>query len=213
MCPTGPFAFLPLHAAGIYTDEEQICFSDYATISYTTTLEALLNNQPSSSRLEDFEMLAVIEPGSGRHNLPATVTELERIKTNVPHEWLTVFGTKDSPSSVEKVTTSLSTATFAHFACHGSQGVKHPLDSALILHDGQLKISQILEKCMHNASLAFLSACETAKGHDETPDEAMHLSASLLFAGFRGVVGTMWCVQPTFSATQNVLNFVQGDQR
>jgi CHAT domain-containing protein len=41
-------------------------------------------------------------------------------------------------------------------------------------------------------SLAFLSACETAKGDKTIPDEAMHLAATLLFAGFRGVVATMW---------------------
>ena len=82
LCPTGPFAFLPIHAAGIYTDGEQICFSDYATISYTPTLEALLNSQPATGLLEDFEMLVVIEPGSGRHHLPATVSELERIKAH-----------------------------------------------------------------------------------------------------------------------------------
>jgi CHAT domain-containing protein len=43
-------------------------------------------------------------------------------------------------------------------------------------------------------SLAFLSACETAKGDEGTPDEAMHLAAAVLFAGFRGVVATMWFV-------------------
>jgi CHAT domain-containing protein len=69
-----------------------------------------------------------------------------------------------------------------------------------MLSDGRLKVSQIMRK-QDNASmdvnkksmsLAFLSACETAKGDDSTPDEAMHLAATLLFAGFRGVVATMW---------------------
>ncbi|KAJ7603472.1 hypothetical protein DFH06DRAFT_1022192 [Mycena polygramma] len=43
-------------------------------------------------------------------------------------------------------------------------------------------------------ALAFLSACETAKGDETVPDEAMHrdLAATLLFAGFHGVVATMW---------------------
>jgi CHAT domain-containing protein len=43
-----------------------------------------------------------------------------------------------------------------------------------------------------NLSLAFLSACETAKGDNGTPDEAMHLAGVMLFAGFRSVIGTMW---------------------
>ncbi|KAJ7256330.1 hypothetical protein C8J57DRAFT_1650781 [Mycena rebaudengoi] len=44
----------------------------------------------------------------------------------------------------------------------------------------------------NSMKLAFLSACETGKGDAKTPDEAMHLAASLLFAGFGGVIATMW---------------------
>jgi CHAT domain-containing protein len=69
-----------------------------------------------------------------------------------------------------------------------------------MLSDGRLKMSRIMhrlekdgaDKMKNTMSLAFLSACETAKGDGKTPDEAMHLAASLLFAGFRGVVATMW---------------------
>jgi len=45
---------------------------------------------------------------------------------------------------------------------------------------------------MPNASLAFLSACQTAMGDENLPDKAFHLAAALLFAGFRGTVATMW---------------------
>jgi len=45
-CPTGPLAFLPLHAAGIYSQNETSsptsCISDYAGSSYTPTVSALL---------------------------------------------------------------------------------------------------------------------------------------------------------------------------
>jgi CHAT domain-containing protein len=89
-----------------------------------------------------------------------------------------------------------------HFACHGVQDLKHPLDSGLLLTDGRLKVSEIMRRpegkhpsdVKKSMSLAFLSACETAKGDNKMPDEAMHLAATLLFAGFRGVVATMWRV-------------------
>jgi CHAT domain-containing protein len=55
-----------------------------------------------------------------------------------------------------------------------------------------LKVSQIMQQTMPNASLAFLCACETAMGDKQLPDEAIHLGATMLFAGFRGVVATMW---------------------
>ena len=63
-----------------------------------------------------------------------------------------------------------------------------------LLGNGNLKVSKIIQKRNTNASLAFLSACETAKGDKGSPDEAMHLAATMLFAGFCGVVGTMWSV-------------------
>jgi CHAT domain-containing protein len=94
--------------------------------------------------------------------------------------------------SVEEVVSYLPKASIAHFACHGQQNTQNPFDSALLLQDGQLKISQIMQQSMPNTSLAFLSACETATGHQNLPDESIHFGAALLFAGFRGVVATMW---------------------
>ena len=60
--------------------------------------------------------------------------------------------------------------------------------------DGLLTVSQIMQKPLVNTSLAFLSACETAVGDKNVPDESIHIAAAMLFAGFRGVVGTMWYV-------------------
>jgi CHAT domain-containing protein len=42
------------------------------------------------------------------------------------------------------------------------------------------------------ARLAFLSACETAQGDRQQPDQAIHLAASMLYAGFKSVIATMW---------------------
>ena len=45
-----------------------------------------------------------------------------------------------------------------------------------------------------NAQLAFLSACETAQGAVQHADEAVHVAAGMLAAGFRDVIGTMWTI-------------------
>jgi CHAT domain-containing protein len=119
--------------------------------------------------------------------------ELQNIATHVPEDSLVKFGIPEAPASVDEVITQLSTATIAHFACHGKQNFQNPLDSALTLDGGQpLKVSRIMQQSMPNASLAFLCACETATGDEDLPDEAIHLGASLQFAGFSGVVATMW---------------------
>jgi CHAT domain-containing protein len=126
--------------------------------------------------------------------LPCVVQELEAITTHVPHKFLVKFGIPGAPALVEDVAARLPTVSIAHFACHGQQNTQSPLDSALILEDGRLKISRIMQQPMPNALLAFLCACETAMGHQELPDEVIHLGATFLFAGFKGVVATTWQV-------------------
>ncbi|KAJ7783932.1 CHAT domain-containing protein [Mycena maculata] len=138
-----------------------------------------------------------LKPESKFSPLPGTRTELKRIQDSVPEQWLTTLG-DTTPATVATVLAHLRESSIVHFACHGTQDESNPLDSGLVLTDGQLKVSEIMHKLdgsqgiRKSMALAFLSACETAKGDDQVPDEAIHLAATLLFAGFRGVVATMW---------------------
>ncbi|KAJ6545426.1 CHAT domain-containing protein [Mycena capillaripes] len=197
-CPTGPLTFLPIHAAGIYDKNITHCTSDYVVSSYTPTLTALLD--PPAPVAGPFKITAVIEPNAPDcPPLPGARAELKKILTRIPNDWLTIL----INTEVETARIHLSESSIVHFACHGVQD-KQPLESSLILTGGRLKVSEIMrrpDRVGDNAfdlekpmSLAFLSACETAKGDKSTPDEAMHLAATLLFAGFRGVVATMWTI-------------------
>jgi len=58
-----------------------------------------------------------------------------------------------------------------------------------------------MKETMPNGSLAFLCACETAMGDEKLPDEAMSLGASLIFSGFRRVVGTLWQIMDSDGPT------------
>jgi CHAT domain-containing protein len=145
-------------------------------------------------------MTAVIQPETpGCDQLPGARAELNRILTRVPNQWLNTLG-DTTPATVKPALVHLQQSSIIHFACHGTQDLENPLDSGLILSDGRLKVSEIMRRPDGNntldirkpMSLAFLSACETAKGDKTIPDEAMHLAATLLFAGFCGVVATMW---------------------
>ncbi|KIM81373.1 hypothetical protein PILCRDRAFT_821454 [Piloderma croceum F 1598] len=189
-CPTGPFAFLPLHAAGLYHLEKTESLSDYVVSSYTPTIGALLDDMrpPTNS----FKMMIVIQPEApDQQPLPWTHNELRQIEAHVPDKESLV---KLLHGSVKEVISHLPIASIAHFACHGQQNWRNPLESALSLYDDQLKVSQIMQQSIPNASLAFLSACETAMGDENLPDEVIHLGAALLFAGFHGVVATLWSI-------------------
>lgn len=170
--------------------------------SYTPTVTALLDS--AAQNPTSFKMTAVIQPDAPKFSqnyaaLPGSRVELQKIAARVPAKWLTALGDTTS-ATVATALLHLRKASIVHFASHGNQDIKHPLDSALILSDGPLKVSDIMrkseddttEEIRKSMSLAFLSACETAKGDENTPDEAIHLAATLMFAGFRGVVATMW---------------------
>jgi hypothetical protein len=91
-----------------------------------------------------------------------------------------------------------------HLACHGIQDAD-PLNSAILLHDGQLTIEDIVQLSLSQATLAFLSACQTATGVQNAPDQAVHIAASMLFCGFRSIIGTLWCVADFISEFLNAL--------
>jgi CHAT domain-containing protein len=154
--------------------------------------------------------LVVIQPNTpGYASLGCTVRELQKIEDHVPKEWLVKLGIPGAPASVKDVISNLPTASIVHFACHGEQNARNPLDSALILQDGPLKVSQIMQQSLREASLAILSACQTAMGDEKLPDEVIHIGATLLFTGFRGVVATMWYVN-RISSTGQVFSLPTG---
>ena len=190
-CPTGPFAFLPIHAAGMYVPETMTeSVFDYVVSSYTPTIGSLLRDRSTDLQpINSFKMMVAIQPTTpNQTSLPSTLDELQKIKDHVPDNHLV----KLVCGSVKEILSHLPTVSIAHFACHAHQNTQNPLDSALLLQDGQLKVSQIMQQHIPNASLAFLNACETAMGDENLPDEVMHLGATLLYTGFHGVVASMW---------------------
>jgi CHAT domain-containing protein len=82
-----------------------------------------------------------------------------------------------------------------HFACHGTQNLEEPFKSAFLMRDEPLTLLDITQTDLSRHEFAFLSACETAVGSVETPDEVIHLAAALQFAGVKSVIGTFWSVQ------------------
>jgi CHAT domain-containing protein len=73
-----------------------------------------------------------------------------------------------------------------------SQDHECALKSGFLMRDELLTVSSLMSLHLPNAFLAILSACETAKGDASQPDQAVHLAATMLYIGFKSVVGTMW---------------------
>ncbi|CUA76240.1 Large tegument protein deneddylase [Rhizoctonia solani] len=191
-CPTGALTFLPIHAAGDYSQPGSRIF-DYVISSYTPTLTALLVSAPSS--LSDHcRVLAVGQAGTpGRSALPGTVRELASVKEHIQGsaEYLQLM---DSQATVPAVLDAMEQHDWVHLACHAHQNVKDPTKSGFFLHEGTLDIAAINKRLFKNKGLAFLSACQTATGDEKLPDEAVHLASGMLMAGYTSVIATMWSV-------------------
>jgi len=194
-CATGPLAFLPLHAAGIYNPcgECQISVLDFIASSYTPTLSALILVHKVHNPSEIPSVLAISQPATPHHNtLPGTVTEIRAIKNHLSNEkmlWL-----NHQEATVHSVLSALDNHSIVHFACHAVQQIEDPIKSAFSLYDGNLELATLMHKSFKNARLAILSACQTATGDNELPEEAVHLAAGMLIAGFQSVIGTMWSI-------------------
>ncbi|KAF8214781.1 CHAT domain-containing protein [Mycena galopus ATCC 62051] len=197
-CPTGPLAFLPLHAAGLYGEQEAFGskLSDFFISSYTPSLVALIQAFRAKAKCPDpFEVLAVAQPSAlGQGYLPGTRDEVTRIKDLALGRFPVICLEQDM-ATVERVQYYMKTSRWVHFACHGVQDSFNPTSSALLVaRSSRLTLSSIIQLSLPQAELAFLSACQTATGAQDLQDEAVHLTAGMLLAGYRGVIGTMWTI-------------------
>jgi CHAT domain-containing protein len=101
----------------------------------------------------------------------------------------------EADATVAATLEKIKTHSCVHFACHAYQDIDNPLNSGFVLNDGRLTLSDITKIGMGNAELAYLSACQTSAGNEQLSEEAVHLAAGMLAAGFRGVVATMWPIR------------------
>jgi CHAT domain len=83
-----------------------------------------------------------------------------------------------------------------HFSCHGQADDENPMASGLLLRDGLLTVADILAARVPDARLAVLSACESGVPGADAFDEVVGLPAALMEAGIRGIIGSLWAVQP-----------------
>ncbi|KAF5338698.1 hypothetical protein D9611_013317 [Ephemerocybe angulata] len=197
-CPTGVLSFLPIHAAGMYKESESETVLDYAVSSYTPTLAALTNRvkdqvQPVNRNVSGL-FLTSQPDAPGATSIPGTTKEVRSIYSGAEQSGVRVLKVEGSALSVDECLKHMEEFSSVHFACHAYQNAADPLQSRFILHNGSLDLATIVRSNLKNADLAFLSACQTSTGEEKLSDEAVHLAAGMLAAGYRRVVATMWSI-------------------
>ncbi|KAG2122498.1 CHAT domain-containing protein [Suillus clintonianus] len=200
LCPTAAFTSIPLHAAHPFRTKadrsgKEPCLEDLYICSYTPTLSALIRSRQMMKKRRvppSFVAVGQGQPSGGNgKELLAVDSELELVHKLVPAtaNRSTVSGDAATRAGALE---ALEQNTWVHLACHGKQDHQQPYDSHFVMKDAPLTLLDIMEKDIPHAEFAFLSACHTAVGDKETPDEVIHLAAGLQFSGFKSVIGTLW---------------------
>jgi CHAT domain-containing protein len=196
-CATGPLAFLPLHAAGEYGQDGGRKVFDFVVSSYTPTLSTLLQKPISLANFcsSSTKILVASQPQTPQLvRLPGSLKEVAKIRHHF--EEGQIIHKNDTDATVSAVLQAINDhrPLCIHLACHGVQDANDPTGSAFFLHDGKLELRQLMATSVAGATLAFLSACQTAKGDAKLPEEAVHLAAGMLAVGYRAVIGTLWSI-------------------
>ncbi|XVU20762.1 CHAT domain-containing protein [Actinoplanes sp. CA-054009] len=193
-CPTGPLTLLPLHAAGRHGIPGASVI-DWVVSSYTPTLRALLEARarPVSmvpDAVRDSMAVVALSDTPGQPSLPNVDREVETLRSLLPGRVEIRSGRQ---ATVAAVLDLIAARRWAHFSCHGDQNLGDPSRGGLLLHDGLLSITDITAR-RYRGDFAFLSACKTATGGIDLPDEAITLAAALHYTGYTHVIATLWSV-------------------
>jgi CHAT domain-containing protein len=191
-CPTGPLAYLPVHAAGHHDRPGESLF-DRAISSYTPGLRTFA---ASRRRDDSGTLLAIVIPDTPDQSpLPYAQAELEALQAAFPAERLDVL--RGDHATHDAIRLGLAAHPWVHAACHGTFDPFSPHAGGLLPFDwqtrGSVGIADILRPGHPVGSFIFLSACRTA-ATGVNVDESLTVPAALRHAGWGHVIGTLWSV-------------------
>lgn len=202
-CPTGLLSLLPVHAAGYHetaSDAVPRTVMDRVVSSYTTTVRALLMSHNTLTRrtaADQPNLLVVSLPETpGGAPLPGAAHEAEFL-ASMFRGALVMSGRNATRAAVRR---ALPACEWAHFACHATSDLEHPVASGLMLADGLMTVRDISKIRLENADLVVLSGCGTGRGGVALADEAIHIASAFQMAGFPHVIGTLWPISDRVAA-------------
>ena len=152
----------------------------------------------TSSYSPHLKILTVAQSHNSLPNLPPLPNvkrEVDLVRGRAIANGMEVITAEDQVGTTNRVLEEMERCHWVHLACHGTQDLDNPTKSAFILADGHLELSDIIKHPLPHAEFAFLSACQTATGDAKLAEEAVHLAAGMMLAGYRSVIATMWAIR------------------
>lgn len=200
--PIGLLGLFPLHAAG-HPDRPGAL--DAFVSSYTPTLRILTHAHRRHSAAARLQLTVALSSTSGLPGLPGALAEALDLHRRHPDEPPLL----NQDATTGRVAAALSTATWAHFACHALADYSAPSNGGLCLSDGMFTIPEISRLALPDAQLAYLSACSTGYRNLEHVDESLNLASAFQLAGFRHVIASLWPLNDRFGAVASRTFYVK----
>jgi|JFJP01.1.fsa_nt_gi Uncharacterized protein conserved in bacteria len=185
-----PFAALPI--------AENQYLGDKFLIRYVPSCKILefCHNRPSINPIINY---GIVEDAT--EDLPYANWEGEKLATlyNIPNHQHLKGRQQASISNYRKL---LQTVQVIHSSHHAQSRLDNPLESALILADGRITLSQLLTPSWRNSQLedVFLSCCETGLSQPEITEDILTFSTAFLCMGAKSVISTLWSVNDLATA-------------
>lgn len=201
-CLTGPLCGMPLHAAAARASEQEprpgdrpTSVLDLVVSSYATTLSSLARSRAGALGGPPRALAVGLGRTPGLPHLPAARLEVAAVR-----EWATDAELiEDAHATRAAVLAALREHDWVHFAGHAQQRPAGHDNGHLMCHDhataGPLSTGDIAEvQFAARSFLAYLAACETARGRATLTGQAMHLAGAMQSVGFAHVIAAFWLV-------------------
>ncbi|MEH1997524.1 MAG: CHAT domain-containing protein [Nostoc sp.] len=201
-----PFAALPI--------AESQYLGDKFLIRYVPSCQILefCHNRPSVSSLMNY---GIVEDAT--EDLPYASWEGEQLANlyDIPDNQRLKGSQQASVSNYRQL---IQKVQVIHSSHHARSRLDNPLESALILADGCITLSQLLTPSWRTPQLedVFLSCCETGLGIAQITDDILTFSTGFLCAGAKSVISTLWTVDDLATALFSLFYYQyrhQGNKR
>jgi hypothetical protein len=196
--PHGPLHYFPVHLFG--PPGKPLAADWLVTLQPSPLALVTADEQPRRRRATGAVALGIDfrdYPGG-----PARFEPLDGVAEEVRAVAAAVRGQPLLNEQVTKpaIAQALQTARWVHIATHGVANAYAPCFDALAVWPDEggedlLAAYELLGMDLRGLELVTLSACETALGRFDVADNLRGLTATLLRAGARAVMGTLWPVE------------------
>jgi CHAT domain-containing protein len=186
--PHSELHLLPLHLIPLSSENGQLLMDKYE-IAYSPSVSMLRFKLKSDNTQERNSLFAVANPD---RSLCVTDYEVERVSGHFKEKNILWYEEATKKATLDQA----GKGSIVHFSCHGSFQDANPLDSKLILAEGDnLTLKEIFAKLkIPKADAVVLSACETGMVKLERGDEYIGLTSGFMYEGSPTVISSLWSV-------------------